>query len=35
MQALNTSGLLELMENLGATGECEVDISYSYSYLTI
>ena len=26
MQALNTSGLLELMESLGATGECQVGI---------
>ena len=24
MQALNTSGILELMENLGAAGECQV-----------
>ena len=24
MQALNTSGLLELMESIGATGECQV-----------
>ena len=29
MQALNTSGLLELMENVGAVGECEVDTSSS------
>ena len=26
MQALNTSGLLELMESLGAMGECQVGI---------
>ena len=28
MQALNTSGLLELMESIGATGECQVIILF-------
>ena len=33
MQALNTSGLLELMENVGATGECKVE-TFSPSFKT-
>ena len=31
MQELNTSGLLDLMENMGAVGECKVDIFSSLS----
>ena len=33
MQALNTSGLLELMENVGAAGECKVE-TFSPSFKT-
>ena len=32
MQALNTSGILELMENLGAAGECQVPFGQRYKY---
>ena len=28
MQALNTSSLFELMESLGATGECQVEVHF-------
>ena len=35
MQELNTSGLLDLMENMGAVDECKVDMYSFFSTATL